>query len=101
MLWALFSTSLALGLDSIKPFTGWALVLTSQVSATVPAFLGITGLGPAVGMSRRWQQLFWLFFSNWQACWPGADPRIAAGPAMAHFLLYPSFASQGGVHVSR
>ena len=46
VLWALFFASLALGLDRIKPFTGWALVLTSQVSATVPAFLGMTGLWP-------------------------------------------------------
>jgi putative amide transporter protein len=45
-LWALFFASLALGLDRIKPFTGWALVLTSQVSATVPAFLGMIGLWP-------------------------------------------------------
>jgi hypothetical protein len=46
VLWALLFTSLALGLDRIKPFTGWALVLTSQATATVPAFLGITGLWP-------------------------------------------------------
>ena len=45
-LWALFFASLALGLDRTKPFTGWALVLTSQVTATVPAFLGMTGLWP-------------------------------------------------------
>lgn len=45
-LWALFFASLALGLDRTKPFTGWALVLTSQVSATVPAFLGMIGLWP-------------------------------------------------------
>lgn len=46
VLWALLFTSLALGADRIKPFTGWALVLTSQATATVPAFLGITGLWP-------------------------------------------------------
>ena len=46
VLWALFFASLALGLDRARPFTGWALVLTSQVSATVPAFLGMTGLWP-------------------------------------------------------
>lgn len=49
ILWALFFTSLALGLDRIKPFTGWALVLTSQASATVPAFMGMTGLWPYRG----------------------------------------------------
>lgn len=46
VLWALFFTSLALGLEQIRPFTGWALVLTSQVTATIPAFLGMTGLWP-------------------------------------------------------
>lgn len=46
VLWALFFASLALGLDRIRPFTGWALVLMSQVTATVPAFLGIAGLWP-------------------------------------------------------
>ena len=46
VLWGLFFASLPLRLDRIKPFTGWALVLTSQVSATVPAFLGMTGLWP-------------------------------------------------------
>jgi hypothetical protein len=45
-LWGLFFASLALGLDRTKPFTGWALVLTSQVTATVPAFLGMMGLWP-------------------------------------------------------
>lgn len=46
LLWTLFFVSLALGLERIKPFTGWALVLTSQVTATVPAFLGIAGFWP-------------------------------------------------------
>jgi putative amide transporter protein len=46
VLWALLFASLALGLDRIRPFTGWALVLTSQVTATLPAFLGITGFWP-------------------------------------------------------
>lgn len=45
-LWAFFFASLALGLDRTKPFTGWALVLTSQASATVPAFLGMIGFWP-------------------------------------------------------
>ncbi|MBT2521076.1 AmiS/UreI family transporter [Arthrobacter sp. ISL-28] len=46
VLWMLFFASMALGLERVNPFTGWALVLTSQVTATVPAFLGITGLWP-------------------------------------------------------
>lgn len=46
LLWGLFSASMALGLSRLEPFTGWALVLTSQVSATVPAFLGLAGLWP-------------------------------------------------------
>jgi hypothetical protein len=46
LLWGLFFASMALGLSRVDRFTGWALVLTSQVSATVPAFLGLVGLWP-------------------------------------------------------
>jgi hypothetical protein len=45
-LWALLFVTLALGVDRLDPLLGWALVLTSQVSATVPAFLGLAGLWP-------------------------------------------------------
>ncbi|MGX1159220.1 AmiS/UreI family transporter [Arthrobacter sp. SLBN-100] len=45
-LWGLFFVSMALGLARVDLFTGWALVLTSQVTATVPAFLGLAGLWP-------------------------------------------------------
>lgn len=46
LLWGLFFVSMALGLSRVDRYTGWALVLTSQVSATVPAFLGLAGLWP-------------------------------------------------------
>ncbi|MDQ0689199.1 AmiS/UreI family transporter [Arthrobacter sp. W4I7] len=46
VLWALLFASLALGLARVDTFTGWALVLTSQVTATIPAFLGLAGLWP-------------------------------------------------------
>jgi hypothetical protein len=46
LLWALLFASMALGLARVDKFTGWALVLTSQVTATVPAFLGLAGLWP-------------------------------------------------------
>jgi hypothetical protein len=45
-LWGLFFVSMALGLVRMDLFTGWALVLTSQVTATIPAFLGLAGLWP-------------------------------------------------------
>jgi putative amide transporter protein len=45
-LWALFFVSMALGLAQVDVFTGWALVLASQVTATLPAVLGITGWWP-------------------------------------------------------
>lgn len=51
VLWGLFFASMAMGVEGLNPFIGWALVLTSQVTATVPAFLGLAGLwphGPAV-----------------------------------------------------
>ena len=46
VLWGLMFASLALGRSRLDPFIGWALVLASQVTATVPAFLGIAGLWP-------------------------------------------------------
>jgi hypothetical protein len=46
VLWALLFASMALGLARVDLFTGWALVLTSQVTATIPAFLGLAGLWP-------------------------------------------------------
>ncbi|WP_395400984.1 AmiS/UreI family transporter [Arthrobacter sp. UC242_113] len=46
-LWLLFFLHMALGFERMAPLIGWSLVLTSQASATVPAFLGITGHWPA------------------------------------------------------
>ncbi|MBP1134766.1 hypothetical protein JOE31_000998 [Arthrobacter sp. PvP023] len=45
-LWLLFYLQLALGMERLAPLIGWSLILTSQLSATVPAFLGITGRWP-------------------------------------------------------
>jgi hypothetical protein len=45
-LWALLFARMALDAVRLEPFTGWALVLTSQASATVPALLGLAGLWP-------------------------------------------------------
>lgn len=46
VLWGLLFASAALGAARLDPFTGWALVLASQVTATVPAFLGLAGVWP-------------------------------------------------------
>lgn len=46
VLWGLLFASAGLGAVRLDPFTGWALVLASQVTATVPAFLGLAGLWP-------------------------------------------------------
>ncbi len=46
VLWGLLFASSALGAVRLEPFAGWALVLASQVTATVPAFLGLAGLWP-------------------------------------------------------
>ncbi len=45
-LWLLFFFNLAMGFGRLTPLIGWSLVLTSQATATVPAFLGITGQWP-------------------------------------------------------
>lgn len=46
VLWGLMFASLALGMGQVDRFTGWSLVLASQVTATVPAVLGLAGLWP-------------------------------------------------------
>ncbi|MCJ1714952.1 AmiS/UreI family transporter [Curtobacterium sp. VKM Ac-2922] len=46
VLWTLFFVLLALGRSAITTYTGWALVLASQVTTTVPAVLGLTGHWP-------------------------------------------------------
>ena len=46
VLWGLMFASLALGRNRLDPIVGWALVLTSQSTATVPAFLGLAGAWP-------------------------------------------------------
>lgn len=45
-LWILFFIRTALGRQSLTPFNGWSLVLTSQVTTTVPAFMGLIGYWP-------------------------------------------------------
>ncbi|RNL48699.1 AmiS/UreI family transporter [Arthrobacter oryzae] len=46
VLWSLFFVRMALGCEPLGPFIGWSLVLTSQVTATLPAFLGLAGYWP-------------------------------------------------------
>ena len=46
VLWGLLFASAAFGAARLDLFTGWALVLASQVTATVPAFLGLSGVWP-------------------------------------------------------
>lgn len=46
VLWGLLFASAAFGAVRLEPFTGWALVLASQVTATFPAFLGLSGVWP-------------------------------------------------------
>lgn len=46
VLWALFFLVLALGKSGLTAFTGWALILTSQVTTTIPALLGLLGVWP-------------------------------------------------------
>lgn len=45
-LWTLFFLLLALGRSQLTRYTGWALVLSSQVTTTIPALLGLTGHWP-------------------------------------------------------
>ncbi|MEU5695858.1 AmiS/UreI family transporter [Actinosynnema sp. NPDC020468] len=43
LLWALFFLIFGLGEERVTRFAGWAVVLLSQPTATVPAFLALTG----------------------------------------------------------
>ena len=46
VLWGLFFLSMAWGRERLEPFIGWSLVLASQTTATIPAFLGLAGIWP-------------------------------------------------------
>ena len=45
-LWMLSYVRTALGRDDLTPFNGWSLVLTSQITTTIPAFMGLLGSWP-------------------------------------------------------
>ena len=47
VLWTLISLLLALGKSALTAYTGWATLLTSQLTTTVPAFLGLNGAWPS------------------------------------------------------
>ncbi|MDQ0757276.1 AmiS/UreI family transporter [Arthrobacter sp. B3I4] len=47
VLWFLFFLILAGGRSSLSAFTGWAVLLTGQLTTTVPALLGLSGAWPA------------------------------------------------------
>ena len=47
VLWSLFFLVLSGGKSSLSAFTGWAAVLTGQVTTTAPALLGLSGAWPA------------------------------------------------------
>ncbi|MDQ0799523.1 AmiS/UreI family transporter [Arthrobacter sp. SLBN-112] len=53
VLWALLFACLALDAVRLERFTGWALVLASPASATVPALLGLAGFWP-VSPAAAW-----------------------------------------------
>lgn len=45
-LWILLFIRMVLGYEGLAPSIGWSLVLTSQVTATIPAFMGLAGRWP-------------------------------------------------------
>ena len=47
VLWTLFFLLLALGRSAVTAYTGWATLLTSQLTTTVPALLGLNGAWPS------------------------------------------------------
>lgn len=69
-LWMLSCVRTALGRPGLTPFHGWSLVLTSQITTTIPALMGLLG------------------------SWP-LDWRAAAGTAAAVSLLLAASAYLG------
>ncbi|WP_262103949.1 AmiS/UreI family transporter [Arthrobacter sp. Marseille-P9274] len=47
VLWTLFFLLLALGKSALTAYTGWATLLTSQLTTTLPALLGLNGAWPS------------------------------------------------------
>lgn len=86
-LWMLFFLQLALGFERLTPLIGWSLVLTSQASATVPAFMGITGHWPTDPEAVMGAAAFIVALLLLAGClgWRGRQPsaRAAAVPAAA------------------
>lgn len=87
-LWLLFFLQLALGFARLTPLIGWSLVLTSQASATVPAFMGLTGRWPvepeiAAGAAVS---LLTLLLLACGLAWRGRD-QTAARPAVVESPL--------------
>ena len=87
-LWLLFFLQLALGFACLTPLIGWSLVLTSQASATVPAFMGLTGRWPvepeiAAGAAVS---LLTLLLLACGLAWRGRD-QTAARPAVVDVVV--------------
>ncbi|WP_336714389.1 AmiS/UreI family transporter [Arthrobacter sp. USHLN218] len=47
VLWTLFFLLLAFGRSALTSYTGWVTLLTSQLTTTVPALLGLNGAWPS------------------------------------------------------
>ena len=84
-LWTLFFLILGLGVTGLTRFTGWALVLTSQVTTTVPAVLGLKGAWPtgwtAAGITLALVVL--LFAASAVLAKREPSASVAVGPADA------------------
>jgi len=80
VLWGLLFASSALGAVRLEPFAGWALVLASQVTATVPAFLGLAGVWPRSAWAAWLAAAFLagLFVAARVLARRGYDPRRAS-----------------------
>ncbi len=83
LLWGLLFASSALGAVRLEPFSGWALVLASQVTATVPAFLGLAGVWPrsswAAGVAALLVAAVFLAARALARRGPGGPRRANAG----------------------
>ncbi len=91
-LWMLFFLQLALGFERLAPLIGWSLVLAGQASATVPAFLGLTGRwpgGPELAAGAAASLLALLLLAGGLA-WRGRRQPAARAAAAVAVVRYPA-----------
>ena len=86
VLWTLFFLILALGQTRLTVFTGWALILTSQATTTIPALLGLSGAWPVGLVAGLTALLVVAALFVWAGFLAKAPAKPVANPASTEAL---------------